>query len=232
MALARSLAARLDLVVADEPVSRLDVSLRLGVLNLMLSLNQRYGIGYLYITHDLAGARYVSSRIAVMYAGEIVEEAPSEAIVEEAQHPYTQLLMQAAPDPSGWNPMPNALLASRRIWPRRSEAVPSSFAVRTCMTGVMRNLPHFTTSPQAIASSVTGIRLDILPTANSGVSLASRLGHSAQFAHRSGPPGASYIFGKKELAFRISDQMTGRLDMLEVVSLYAAGYQKSFLPST
>jgi len=99
VALARSLAGRPDLVLADEPVSMLDVSLRLGVLNLMLSLNEQYGIGYLYITHDLASARYVASRIAVMYAGEIVEEGPSDTIVEEAKHPYTQLLVQAAPDP-------------------------------------------------------------------------------------------------------------------------------------
>lgn len=99
VALARSLAGRPDLVLADEPVSMLDVSLRLGVLNLMLSLNEEYGIGYLYITHDLASARYVASRIAVMYAGEVVEEGPAERIVEDAKHPYTQLLIQAAPDP-------------------------------------------------------------------------------------------------------------------------------------
>ena len=99
VALARSLAGRPDLVLADEPVSMLDVSLRLGVLNLMLSLNETYGIGYLYITHDLASARYVASRIAVMYAGEIVEEGPAQRVVEKARHPYTQLLIQAAPDP-------------------------------------------------------------------------------------------------------------------------------------
>lgn len=99
VALARSLAGRPKLVLADEPVSMLDVSLRLGVLNLMLSLNEQYGIGYLYITHDLASARYVATRIAVMYAGEIIEEGPSETIVEDAKHPYTQLLIQAAPDP-------------------------------------------------------------------------------------------------------------------------------------
>lgn len=99
VALARSLAGRPDLVLADEPVSMLDVSLRLGVLNLMLALNEKYGIGYLYITHDLASARYVASRIAVMYAGEIVEEGPAETVVEQARHPYSQLLVQAAPDP-------------------------------------------------------------------------------------------------------------------------------------
>lgn len=99
VALARSFAARPKLVIADEPVSMLDVSLRLGVLNLMLSLNEEFGIAYLYITHDLASARYVASRIAVMYAGEIVEEGPAEEIVERAKHPYTQLLIQASPDP-------------------------------------------------------------------------------------------------------------------------------------
>ena len=99
VALARSLAGQPKFVLADEPVSMLDVSLRLGVLNLLLSLNAEYGIGYLYITHDLASARYVATRIAVMYAGEIIEEGPSEAIIEDAKHPYTQLLIQAAPDP-------------------------------------------------------------------------------------------------------------------------------------
>ncbi len=99
VALARSLAGRPNLVLADEPVSMLDVSLRLGVLNLMLSLNEQFGIGYLYITHDLASARYVASQIAVMYAGEIIEQGPSDTIVENAKHPYTQLLIQAAPDP-------------------------------------------------------------------------------------------------------------------------------------
>lgn len=99
VALARSLAARPKLVLADEPVSMLDVSLRLGVLNLMLSLNEQFRIAYLYITHDLASARYLASRIAVMYAGEIVEEGPAVEIVERAKHPYTQLLIQASPDP-------------------------------------------------------------------------------------------------------------------------------------
>ncbi len=99
VALARSLPGRPKLVLADEPVSMLDVSLRLGVLNLMLDLNERFGLSYLYITHDLASARYVASRVAVMYAGEIVEEGPARTIIEQAKHPYTQLLVQAAPDP-------------------------------------------------------------------------------------------------------------------------------------
>jgi peptide/nickel transport system ATP-binding protein len=65
----------------------------------MKSLNESQGLAYLYITHDLAGARYVASRILVMYAGEIVEEGPEAAIVDEPKHPYTQLLVAAAPDP-------------------------------------------------------------------------------------------------------------------------------------
>lgn len=99
VALARSLAASPKLVLADEPVSMLDVSLRLGVLNLMLALNEQYNIAYLYITHDLASARYVATKVVVMYAGEIIEEGSAEEIIEHAQHPYTQLLIQASPDP-------------------------------------------------------------------------------------------------------------------------------------
>lgn len=100
VALARSLAAQPKLVLADEPVSMLDVSLRLSVLNLMQNLNEELNIGYLYITHDLASARYVATRIAVMYAGEIVEEGTADKVIEEAKHPYTQLLIEAAPDPN------------------------------------------------------------------------------------------------------------------------------------
>jgi len=99
VAMARSILSQPTLVVTDEPVSMLDVSLRLGVLNLMLELNEEQGLGYVYITHDLASARYLATRILVMYAGEIVEEGRTEDIVQRPQHPYTQLLMEAAPDP-------------------------------------------------------------------------------------------------------------------------------------
>ena len=99
VAIARSLVVQPKLVVADEPVSMLDVSLRLGVLNLMMDLNQKFGVAYVYITHDLASARYVASRIAVMYAGDIIEEGTANAIIEEPRHPYTRVLVKAAPDP-------------------------------------------------------------------------------------------------------------------------------------
>lgn len=99
VAFARALGLRPRLVLADEPVSMLDVSLRLGILNLMRNLNESQQLAYLYITHDLAGARYVATRILVMYAGEIVEEGPEAEIVDSPKHPYTQLLVAAAPDP-------------------------------------------------------------------------------------------------------------------------------------
>lgn len=98
VAFSRALGMHPKLVLADEPVSMLDVSLRLDVLNLMRTLNTEQGLGYLYITHDLAGARYIASRILVMYAGEIIEEGPAEDVVDAAHHPYTQLLVAAAPD--------------------------------------------------------------------------------------------------------------------------------------
>jgi oligopeptide/dipeptide ABC transporter ATP-binding protein len=98
VAIARALVLEPRIVVADEPVSMLDVSVRSGVMNLMLELRDRTGVAYLYITHDLAVARYMSSRIAVMYLGAIVEEGPTEDIVAGAGHPYTRLLIAAVPE--------------------------------------------------------------------------------------------------------------------------------------
>jgi peptide/nickel transport system ATP-binding protein len=77
----------------------LDVSIRVGLLNLMTSLRSQEGVSFLYITHDLASARYVSDRILVMYAGHIVESGPTESVLADPKHPYTQLLLSAAPDP-------------------------------------------------------------------------------------------------------------------------------------
>ncbi len=99
VAFARALSRSPKLVIADEPVSMLDVSLRLGLLNLMIDINRDTGLTYLYITHDLASARYIGNRVVVMYAGEIVELGTGEEVVDDALHPYTQLLIEAAPDP-------------------------------------------------------------------------------------------------------------------------------------
>jgi oligopeptide/dipeptide ABC transporter ATP-binding protein len=98
VAIARALVLEPRLIVADEPVSMLDVSVRSGVMNLMLALRERTGVAYLYITHDLAVARTMSSRIAVMYLGAIVEEGPTEALIARGGHPYTRLLVSAVPE--------------------------------------------------------------------------------------------------------------------------------------
>jgi peptide/nickel transport system ATP-binding protein len=96
---AQALAYRPKLILADEPVSMLDVSIRIGLLNLMASLREREGVSFLYITHDIASARYVSDRLLVMYAGHIVESGPTERVLADPRHPYTQLLLSAVPDP-------------------------------------------------------------------------------------------------------------------------------------
>jgi peptide/nickel transport system ATP-binding protein len=99
VSIARALAARPSVILADEPVSNLDVSIRLGVLNLLAELTET-GAGLLYVTHDVASARYFASDIAVMYAGRIVESGPAERVITEPAHPYTRLLISSAPDPA------------------------------------------------------------------------------------------------------------------------------------
>jgi len=96
---ATALACRPELILADEPVSMLDVSVRIGVLNLMASLRQELRVSFLYITHDIASARYVADRLIVMYAGHIAESGPVEDVLAHPKHPYTQLLLSAVPDP-------------------------------------------------------------------------------------------------------------------------------------
>lgn len=99
VAIARALAVNPRLILADEPISMLDVSIRAGVLNLMEKLKEERGISFLYITHDLASARYIGDRTIVMYAGHMVECAESSALMAEPAHPYTKLLKTAVPNP-------------------------------------------------------------------------------------------------------------------------------------
>jgi peptide/nickel transport system ATP-binding protein len=96
---AQALAYRPKLILADEPVSMLDVSIRIGLLNVMAKLREDEHVSILYITHDIASARYVSDRLIVMYAGHVVEAGPTEAVLSNPKHPYTQLLLSAVPDP-------------------------------------------------------------------------------------------------------------------------------------
>ena len=97
VAIARALAVGAKFILADEPISMLDVSIRLGILNLMDDMKQE-GIGFMYITHDIATARYFAERTAVMYAGNMVEWGNSDAVTQNPQHPYTQLLISAVPE--------------------------------------------------------------------------------------------------------------------------------------
>jgi peptide/nickel transport system ATP-binding protein len=104
VAIARALAVSPRVLIADEPVSMLDVSIRLGVLNLLAELRDEERLAILYITHDIASARYLADTIIVMYAGQLVEAAPSVSLTDNPAHPYTQLLLSAAPDPDRAHP--------------------------------------------------------------------------------------------------------------------------------
>lgn len=97
--LARAIILRPALIVADEPVAMLDMSIRAKILELLLELRDRYGLAYLFITHDLATAKFVCDRIAIMYLGRIVEAGPTAAIFRDPKHPYTRALLAAIPVP-------------------------------------------------------------------------------------------------------------------------------------
>jgi peptide/nickel transport system ATP-binding protein len=109
---AQALATRPRLILADEPVSMLDTSIRIGLLNLMAKLRDEEGVSILYITHDIASARYVADRLIVMYAGQVAEAGPIEDVLASPRHPYTQLLLSAVPDPKAPPPGQEALAAA------------------------------------------------------------------------------------------------------------------------
>jgi peptide/nickel transport system ATP-binding protein len=97
ISIARGLIPRPKLIVADEPVSMIDASLRMNIVNLFLQLKETYNVSFIYITHDLSTAYYVSDYIGVMYRGNLVEYGPSDTILTNPQHPYTQLLLDSVP---------------------------------------------------------------------------------------------------------------------------------------
>ena len=147
---AQALALRPKLIVADEPVSMLDVSIRVGLLNLMTMLRLEEGVSFLYITHDIASARYVADRVLVMYAGRIVEQGPTEQLLVDPRHPYTKLLLQAAPDPP-----PRRLIfpvrrtrASPRQWSTRNRDARSSLVALWRSSVATRSLRSWPRSPR------------------------------------------------------------------------------------
>jgi peptide/nickel transport system ATP-binding protein len=120
--IARTLAMGAQVIIADEPTSMLDVSVRLGVLNLLNEMKQDLGVALLYITHDLATARYVAEDILVMYAGQIVEWGDVHQVLTNPQHAYTRLLLSAVPDPGIRFDDPGARLDPRAVDVIRREA--------------------------------------------------------------------------------------------------------------
>lgn len=98
VAIARAIAVSPEVILADEPISMLDVSVRLGILNLMADLKDKHGISFMYITHDIATARYFAEKTAVMYVGHMVEWGNSDNVTQNPQHPYSQLLLSAVPE--------------------------------------------------------------------------------------------------------------------------------------
>jgi peptide/nickel transport system ATP-binding protein len=99
VAIARALAVEPTVLLADEPISMLDVSIRIGILNLMHELRTTRNIAFLYITHDIASARYIADEVLVMYRGQVVEHGETDAVLQNPLHPYTRLLLSAVPNP-------------------------------------------------------------------------------------------------------------------------------------
>ncbi len=117
IAIARALAVNPELIIGDEPVSALDVSIQAQILNLFRELQEEFNLTYLFIAHDLSVIRHISERVAVMYVGKIVETGPVQEIFANAQHPYTQALLAAVPEADPLKPPPRLTLQGELATP-------------------------------------------------------------------------------------------------------------------
>lgn len=125
--IARVIATGAQVILADEPTSMLDVSIRIGVLKLLDELKGKIEASFVYITHDLASARFFADDIVVMYSGHVVEKGPTQAIIENPRHPYTQLLLASVPDPdreSDDDDQQNDVIAEAPMWSPDSAGCP------------------------------------------------------------------------------------------------------------
>ncbi|SMC04836.1 peptide/nickel transport system ATP-binding protein [Sulfobacillus thermosulfidooxidans DSM 9293] len=123
VAIARALATQPEFLVADEPVSMLDVSIRAGILELLKKLRDQQQLAFLYITHDLASARYIGDQIMVMYGGKVVEKASAKELVFHPVHPYTHLLLEATPGSAFKGPLPETQMAAPDLSEQRRGCV-------------------------------------------------------------------------------------------------------------
>jgi peptide/nickel transport system ATP-binding protein len=180
---AQALALRPKLILADEPVSMLDVSIRVGILNLMAELRSREGVSILYITHDLASARYVADRVVVMYAGNVVEIGPTEQLLAAPRHPYTKLLLSAAPDPRA--PLDGSGAADAGEPPKVVDPAPGCrfqprcpYAIEECRTVTPRLgevAPHQLAACHVALAEAQGSKWSSTPTAGAGASASGPL---------------------------------------------------------
>jgi peptide/nickel transport system ATP-binding protein len=147
VAIARALASEPDLIFADEPTSMLDVSIRMDVLRLLGRLRDERGTAIVFITHDLAAARTLADRIIVLYAGQLVEEAPADALIQGPAHPYAKLLVAAAPKPGRTDgldrPLPANPGAPRNVDP--PPGCPFAARCREVMDVCRSTMPDWTT---------------------------------------------------------------------------------------